>query len=102
MAHVDRYINEQFDLSQTNLAGAVADRQLGQGGQVACEDTWNTTVDDQTPVRSAFYWSNKLGFWLVEKLGFWLAKKLSFWFVDVTYNYFLEIKWKEEQPIAAE
>ena len=51
MAHVDRYINEQFDLSQTNLAGAVADRQLGQGGQVACEDTWNTTVDDQTPVR---------------------------------------------------
>jgi len=52
MAHVDRYINEQFDLSQTNLAGSVADRQLGQGGQVACEDTWNTTVDDQTPVRN--------------------------------------------------
>ena len=101
MAHVDRYINEesfhllvtvlkwrqnwftiwkqkkQFDLSQTNFAGAVADRQLGQGGQVACEDTWNTTVDDQTPVR--FYL-----FLLVNNVGFWLD--------DATYNPFLEIK----------
>lgn len=54
---------KQFDLSQTNLAGAVADRQLGQGGRVACEDTWNTTVDDQTPVR--FYL-----FCLVNNVGF--------------------------------
>ena len=83
MAHVDRYINEesfhnllrpllatapplgdmsrhsmkakkQFDLSQTNLAGTVPDRPLVQG-QAGCEDTWNTTIDDRTPVR--FYFS---------------------------------------------
>ena len=64
---------KQFDLSQTNMAGAVADRQLGQGGQIACEDTWNTTVDDQTPVR----------FYL-----FLLVNNVCFWFDDATYNPF--------------
>ena len=46
----------------------MADRQLGQGGQVACEDTWNTTVDDQTPVR--FYL-----FWLVKNNGFLIGRR---------------------------
>ena len=62
---------KQFDLSQTNLVGAVPDRQLGQGGQAGCEDTWNTTVDDQTPVRYVSFvliGQNIFGFWLADKL----------------------------------